>query len=98
MIPGQSTCAIYSADTFGVSGERRAPSRTSRTVRREHPRARAISRRLRPLGQSPSGMRPGNSPPFAPIRRGALVSVSAAVVASDEVGVPRMRYHIFCTF
>src|SRR6059058_5239309 len=50
MIAGQSSCAIHSGSLvdFGASGERRSPSRTSRTVRREHPRARAISRRPRP--------------------------------------------------
>ena len=44
------SCAIRrgSAIDFGVSGESRSPSRTSRTVRREQPSARAISRSPRP--------------------------------------------------
>ena len=46
----QSTCDIHSgsATASGVAGDSRRPSRTSRTVLREQPRARAISRRLRP--------------------------------------------------
>src|SRR5439155_10408136 len=50
MIAGQSSCAIHSGSLvdLGASGERRSPSRTSRTVRREHPSARAISRSPRP--------------------------------------------------
>src|SRR5579863_263229 len=50
MMPGQSTCDIHSGSgpKFSAPGTARIPSRTSRTVRREHRNARAISRRLRP--------------------------------------------------
>jgi hypothetical protein len=55
MIAAQSTCNIHSRScvAFGAAGEIRSPSRTSRTVRREQPRVRAISRRPRPLTHPP---------------------------------------------
>jgi hypothetical protein len=50
MIGGQSSCSIYngSGSVFGASGESLRPSRTSRTVSREQPSARAISHSPRP--------------------------------------------------
>src|SRR6266699_1858151 len=54
MIGGQSSCAIHSGSPpgFMASGETRSPSRTSRTVRREQPRDRAMSCRLWPSASS----------------------------------------------
>lgn len=56
MIAVQSTCAIHngSATALGFSGAARWPSRISRTVRREHLNARAISRTPRPDSSSRS--------------------------------------------
>jgi hypothetical protein len=49
MITGHSSCAIHSGSGLAaVSCVRRSPSRIWRTRRREHPKAVAISRRLRP--------------------------------------------------
>ena len=55
MSGGQSTCSIHSGSgsVLGASGDTLRPSRTSRTVSREQPSARAISRRPRPFVQPP---------------------------------------------
>src|SRR6201984_1214438 len=92
MIVGQSSCSIQSgaAGSLAASGEPRSPSRTSRTVQREHPSARAISRSPRP---SPSRLRISSYRPTVMLREPIQPSppswaISVAVGLGDTAQSP----------
>src|SRR6516162_7662626 len=92
MIAGHSSCSIHSgsACSLAASGEPRNPSRTSRTVQREHPSARAISRSPRP---SPSRLRISSYRPTVMLREPIQPSppswaISVAAWVGDTVQSP----------